>query len=62
MKAAKEDEAYGHAKLMCEEYMENELDKNLFPYIILRFSDVIGPYDDSGRFWGYVKWICEINE
>lgn len=47
---------------MCEEYMNNEIEKEEFPYIILRFADVIGPYDDTGRFWAYVKWLSEFNE
>lgn len=44
---------------MCEEYMQNEIDKSQFPFIILRFADVIGPYDDSGRFWSYIKWMMD---
>ena len=53
-KEYRKDEDYGHDKLKCEEYLKM---KQIFKYVILRLSDVIGPYDDSGRFWGYVKWI-----
>ena len=37
------------------------LKKNSFPYIILRLPDVIGPYDDTHRYWVYYKWIREIS-
>ena len=52
-KKYKREEDYGHDKLKCEEYLKQ---LQAFKYIILRLSDVIGPYDDSGRFWGYIKW------
>lgn len=54
-----EDEEYGNDKLMCEEYLLSHVDLNDFPYICLRLPDVIGPYDRSGRFWAYMKWIQE---
>lgn len=24
--------------------------------------DVLGPYDDSGRFWAYVEWVANSEE
>ena len=30
-----------------------------FPYLSLRLPDVIGPYDDTFRYWSYLKWIQE---
>ena len=47
--------------MLCEEYLYEEVkDKNKnFPFIILRLPDVIGPFDDTGRFWSYVKWVTE---
>ncbi len=32
-------------------------DKSKFPFLSLRLPDVLGPYDDSGRFWVYVLWM-----
>ena len=53
-------------KLKCEEYLEflrfestqkgQEFD---FPYLILRLPDVIGPYDDTNRYWSYLKLMSE---
>jgi nucleoside-diphosphate-sugar epimerase len=51
----KKEEEYGHDKLKCEECLS--LYGPEFPYVILRFPDIIGAYDDTGRFWAYVKWI-----
>lgn len=39
--------------------MSHKFDIN---YICLRLPDVIGPFDRSGRFWAYMKWIKEANE
>ena len=52
----KEEEDYGHDKLKCEEFLKYNA-KNEFPWVALRLPDVIGPYDDTGRFWAYIKWI-----
>lgn len=29
----------------------------------LILPDVIGPYDDTGRYWGYLKWLqrCKVD-
>lgn len=29
---------------------------------MLRLPDVIGPYDDTGRFWAYIEWIKNSKE
>ena len=53
-------------KLKCEEYLQYlryESNKSQsvfeFPYLVFRLPDVIGPFDDTNRFWSYVKWIQE---
>ena len=51
------NEEYGNDKLKCEEYLISHVDPKIFKYICLRLPDVIGPYDRSGRFWAYIKWI-----
>jgi len=28
----------------------------------LSLPDVLGPYDDTGRFWAYVEWIANSEE
>ena len=28
----------------------------MFKVLTLRLADVIGPWDDNGRFWGYLLW------
>jgi nucleoside-diphosphate-sugar epimerase len=43
--------------LKCEEYMNKIDDKSAFPFICLRLPDVLGPFDDSHRFWAYMLWI-----
>lgn len=56
LKKLNKDEDYGNDKLKCEEYLSSHTDLN-FPYVCFRLPDVIGPFDSSGRFWGYQKWI-----
>jgi nucleoside-diphosphate-sugar epimerase len=29
------------------------------PYVCLRLPDVIGPYDNTNRFWSTIKWLQE---
>jgi len=43
--------------LKCEEFLKNFADKSKIPYIVLRLPDVIGPFDDTSRFWALMKWI-----
>lgn len=42
-------------------YLRKFRDVNKFPYLSLILPDVIGPYDDTGRYWAYLKWVerCE---
>lgn len=54
-----DDEEYGNDKLKCEEYLISHVNLEEFPYVCLRLPDVIGPFDRSGRFWAYMKWIAE---
>ena len=70
-KKAKSNDSYGHViiylnskkhKLCCEEFLLEEIDKESFPFIILRLPDVIGPYDDTGRFFSYILWMTEFNQ
>ena len=44
---------YGGRKLRSEEYLRNKAlaKKEGFPYMVIRPSDLIGPFDRSGRFW-----------
>jgi len=57
IKKLKKDEDYGHDKLKCEEFLYAQEDKSLFPFIVFRLPDIIGPYDDTGRFWAYILWM-----
>lgn len=53
----KREESYAHDKLACEEVLEEQKKSGGFPYVALRFPDVIGPRDNSFRFWTYQLWI-----
>lgn len=46
-------DAYGFEKLTCENLLLKHWGETR-KYLILRLPDVIGPYDDSGRFWKIV--------
>lgn len=48
---------YYQNKLKCEEFLKNYVIEGSFKYVILRLPDVIGPFDDTGRFWALLKWI-----
>ncbi|KAH9496041.1 hypothetical protein Btru_014994 [Bulinus truncatus] len=51
-------ENYGHRKLQCEEYLSQfNSEKCTLPYIILRLPDVIGPRDNTYRWWIYQLWM-----
>lgn len=52
--------------MKCEEYLQflrfeqSKENKDFdFPYLILRLPDVIGPYDDTNRYWSYLKLVKE---
>lgn len=48
---------YGHRKLGCEELLVEQRENGGFPYVILRLPDVIGPRDNTDRWWKYQLWI-----
>jgi nucleoside-diphosphate-sugar epimerase len=48
---------YGHRKLACEELLVEQKANGGFPYVILRLPDVIGPRDNTDRWWIYQLWI-----
>ena len=56
LKKLNDEDDYGNDKLRCEEYFLSHI-KDQFNYLCLRLPDVIGPFDSSGRFWGYMEWI-----
>ena len=58
----KRDEQYGHDKLKCEEFLKYYIQRDEFPFIILRLPDILGPYEETGRFWAYVKWVEQMNQ
>jgi nucleoside-diphosphate-sugar epimerase len=49
-------DTYGYNKLMCERAV-NELASQSTTVVHLRLPDIIGPFDDTLRFWGFVTWI-----
>ena len=58
----KQKDGYGHRKLECEEeLLRQSLESDLVPYIILRLPDVIGPRDNTFRWWLYQLWV-NLNE
>jgi len=49
---------YGHNKLRCEEYLATHVkNTNSLPYVCFRLPDVIGPYDNTNRYWPYLMWL-----
>ncbi|CAL1539357.1 unnamed protein product [Lymnaea stagnalis] len=51
-------ESYGHRKLLCEETLATyRQEKNGPPYVILRLPDVVGPRDNTYRWWIYQLWM-----
>lgn len=53
----KKQEMYGHEKLSCEEELQLQRQTGGFPFVVLRLPDVIGPRDNSFRFWTYQLWV-----
>jgi len=45
---------YGSNKKECDEYIQSF--RTTFRHLILRLPDVIGPYDDTARFWSTLLW------
>ncbi|XP_013075096.2 uncharacterized protein LOC106061480 [Biomphalaria glabrata] len=51
-------DSYGHHKLECEEHLTNfSAGNSALPFIILRLPDVIGPRDNTNRWWYYQLWM-----
>ena len=51
-----EADSYGHNKLACEEVLTKLHTEQNFNFISLRLPDVIGPRDNTNRFWYYFLW------
>ncbi|KAL3878315.1 hypothetical protein ACJMK2_030678 [Sinanodonta woodiana] len=50
-------ESYGHGKLEAEEELQRQCAKTGVLYITLRLPDVVGPRDNTRRWWLYQLWI-----
>lgn len=50
-------ESYGHRKLQIEEELARQREAGGVPYVSLRLPDVIGPKDNTYRWWIYQLWI-----
>uniref|UniRef100_A0A0B7AQY8 NAD-dependent epimerase/dehydratase domain-containing protein n=1 Tax=Arion vulgaris TaxID=1028688 RepID=A0A0B7AQY8_9EUPU len=51
-------ESYGHRKLLCEEVLTSyRRDRNGPPFVSLRLPDVVGPRDNTYRWWIYQMWM-----
>jgi nucleoside-diphosphate-sugar epimerase len=46
-------------KLKCEIYLQR---RKHVPYINLRLPDVLGPYDNTNRYWCLLEWIKQSNK
>ena len=54
----KSADRYGDAKFSCEEALANQRDdEGGFPWVTLRFADVIGPRDTTDRWYFYQLWV-----
>ena len=53
----REFDEYGDDKLSCEEILIQQQERGGFPWVSLRFSDVIGPSNTSPRWFFYHIWI-----
>lgn len=45
--------------MKCEIYLRRV---KPLPYVCLRLPDVIGPFDNTERFWCTVKWVRECSK
>jgi nucleoside-diphosphate-sugar epimerase len=53
-----QNDNYGHEKLAAEEVIVKARGDNTGPrYVILRLPDVIGPRDNTDRWWQYQLWL-----
>ncbi|KAK3577671.1 hypothetical protein CHS0354_018713 [Potamilus streckersoni] len=50
-------DSYGHGKLEAEEELQKQCAKTGVSYISLRLPDVVGPRDNTRRWWLYQLWI-----
>ncbi|XP_029638835.1 uncharacterized protein LOC115213970 [Octopus sinensis] len=48
---------YGHLKLQCEEELRQQPEASKIPFLIYRLPDVIGPKDNTYRWWLYQLWM-----
>lgn len=55
-KGTKIADKYGYDKLKCELYLAR---RKPVPYVNLRLPDVLGPYENTNRYWCLMKWIQE---
>lgn len=54
----KRKDDYGNRKLECEEELQKQASSSTgVPYISLRLPDVVGPRDNTYRWWIYQLWI-----
>ena len=53
----REFDEYGDDKLSCEEILIQQQERGGFPWVSLRFADVIGPRDTLPRWFFYHIWI-----
>ncbi len=53
----KSADRYGDAKLAGEEALRNHRESGGFPWVALRFCDVIGPRDTTYRWFLYQYWL-----
>ena len=54
----KEKDNYGHRKLECEELLDSQSrEHDGVPFVTLRLPDVVGPRDNTYRWWLYQLWI-----
>lgn len=51
------EDPYGHAKLAGEEALKYQREDGGFPWVALRFADVIGPRDTTYRWMLYQLWV-----
>ncbi|XP_077865649.1 uncharacterized protein LOC144352600 [Saccoglossus kowalevskii] len=48
---------YGHEKLLGEEVLQDQQKAGGFPFVFLRLPDVVGPRDNTYRWWFYQLWL-----
>ena len=55
-KRLENNDAYGLRKLQVEQQLFTHFADTDISVLSLRLADVIGPFDDSCRFWKYLMW------